>query len=188
VRASPRVSPPDHCACRSKRVDCDGYATKAERHSGSLQFSRWEGSGATEKGRRHAPLFLPAGDNVSAIALLFHFWMISTQARSLCAPPSGRPHGRHWQGRGSPEGDNLATIHAEDLLGLARGGMQMSDQEDERGQPRVDRAAIEDCSSLPRHLTFDRRPQVLVRRVSGNRSRARPDVYVATARRWRGRV
>jgi hypothetical protein len=85
-----------------------------------------------------------------------------------------------------PEGDNLATIGAEDLLGLARGGLQMSDQEDQRGEPPVGRAAIEDRSSLP--LRLDRRPQVLVRRVAGNRSRARPDVYVATARRWRGRV
>jgi hypothetical protein len=84
----------------------------------------------------------------------------------------------------SPEGDNLATIHAEDLLGLAGGGMQMSDQEDQHREPRVDRVAIEDRSSLP--LRLDRRPQVLVRRVSGNRSRGRPDVYVATTRRWRG--
>ncbi len=58
----------------------------------------------------------------------------------------------------------------------------------EDGQPRMSRDAIvEDRSSIVEPLPLVREPRSCARRADGNRSRARPDMYVSTMRRWRGR-
>ena len=41
---------------------------------------------------------------------------------------------------------------------------------------------------MPAALPLESKPRSFERRAYGNRSRARPDVYVATMRRWRGRT
>jgi hypothetical protein len=69
----------------------------------------------------------------------------------------------------------------------------MTQQRDEDAQRRIHRVAVEDAPPTGSHpppervpLPFERMPLHSARRANGNRSRARPDVYVTSARRWRG--
>ena len=65
--------------------------------------------------------------------------------------------------------------------------MSQPSDHDDRRQPKG-RAVIVEDFSLPEALPPARKPLSSARRADGNRSRARPDVYVATMRRWRGRT
>jgi hypothetical protein len=109
-------------------------------------------------------------------------------AEQVCRRSWPQRHAPALHSRPSEADCNPATIVIERTIRVSRRGDAMPHDGDQDGQPRIDGVAVvEHFSMVPDQLPAERQPRTSERRAYGNRSRARPDVYVTAVRRWRGR-